>query len=184
MPRPSVTNALALRRLVVAAGALGASVVAHCAAAGDLALTPRAPVAWAGLLAVVTLVGPRRRFRPRGFAGSLAAMAVAQAAVHVAMTWAPWAFGLAPHHHDAALIGPRALVAHALAALALAALAAWLEGWLARAVAVLRAVRRWLGGRAVAARLAEGLAWSRALVSGQVARGCLSCRGPPLALSA
>jgi hypothetical protein len=184
MARPSVTHALALRRLVVAAGALGASVIAHCAAAGDLALTARAPAAWTGMLAVVTLVGARERFRPRGFAGSLAALAAAQAGVHSAMTWAPWAFGLAPHHHDAALMGPSALVAHAVAALALAALAAWLEGWLARAVAVVRAVRRWLAGRAGSAPVAGRPAWSRRPVPRLVARGCLPCRGPPLALSA
>lgn len=89
MGRLSVTRALALRRLVVTGGALAASLVAHCAAAGDLALTATAPVAWAGLLAVATVVGARRSFRPRGLAGSLLAMAGAQAAVHASMTWAP-----------------------------------------------------------------------------------------------
>ena len=66
MGRLSVTHALALRRLAVAGGALAASLIAHCAAAGDLALTATAPVAWAGLLAVVTLVGARRRLPPTG----------------------------------------------------------------------------------------------------------------------
>src|SRR4249920_2125879 len=102
----SVTHALALRRLVVAGGALGASLLAHCVAAGDLRLTATAPFAWVGLLAVTTVAGARRRFRPRGVAGCLAAMVAAQALIHVAMTYAPWVFGLAPHHEGGALIGP------------------------------------------------------------------------------
>ena len=60
MGRLSVTHALALRRLAVAGGALGASLVAHCAAAGDLRLTATAPFAWVGLLAMTTVVGARR----------------------------------------------------------------------------------------------------------------------------
>ncbi len=68
------------------------------------------------------------------------------------MTWAPWAFGLAPHHHDAALIGAPALIAHAAAALVLALLARALEAWLARAIAAVAAVRRWLASRPAPAR--------------------------------
>ena len=56
----SPTTALALRRLAVAAGALAASLLAHRAALGDVAITPSAPVVWTGLLAGVTLVGRRR----------------------------------------------------------------------------------------------------------------------------
>ena len=180
MARLSVTHALALRRLAVVGGALGASLTAHCAAAGDLALTPAAPVAWAGLLAIVTLVGARRRLRPRGLGGSLVAMVAAQAVIHSAMTFAPWAFGLAPHHHEAALIGPRALVAHGLAALVLAALAAWLETWLARAMTAVAAVRRWLAARAAApAGARRAAAYSRPAPR-RAPRGGHPCRGPPL----
>ena len=68
------------------------------------------------------------------------------------MTWAPWAFGLAPHHHDAALIGAPALIAHAAAALVLALLAVRLEAWLARAIAAVAAVRRWLTSRPAPSR--------------------------------
>ena len=72
--RMSPTTALALRRLVVAGGALAASLLAHCAALGDVAVTPSAPVVWIGLLAGVTLVGRRRgvaaaRVRGRAFCG-------------------------------------------------------------------------------------------------------------------
>ena len=65
-------------------------------------------------------------------------MVAAQALIHVAMTAAPWAFGLAPHHEGGALIGPGALAAHAAAAVVLALLAARLEAWLARATAAWR----------------------------------------------
>src|SRR4051812_23605942 len=150
MRRLSVPHALALRRLAVAGGALGASLLAHCTAAGDLRLTATAPIAWVGLLAVTTVAGGRRRFRPRGLAGCLAAMLAAQALIHLAMTVAPWAFGLAPHHEGGAGIGPAALAAHAVAAVLLALLAARLEAWLARATAVLSAVRRWLAPRPAA----------------------------------
>jgi len=184
MGRPSVTHALAMRRLGVAGGALGASLVAHCAAAGDLALTATAPVVWAGLLSIVTVVGARRRFRPRGFGGSLAAIAAAQAVVHLLMTWAPWAFGLAPHHHDAPLIGPEALAAHAAAALALAALATWLEAWLTRAMAAVAAVRRWLVARPAPAAGPRAVSASSDRAPRLAPRGCVPCRGPPLLRSA
>lgn len=180
MGRLSVTHALALRRVLIAGGALGASLVAHCAAAGDLALTASAPVVWAGLLAMVTVIGARRRLRPRGFAGSLALMAAAQAAIHLAMTWAPWAFGLMPHHPGAALIGPEALAAHAAAALLLAMLAAWLEGWLARAMAIARVVRRWLASRDAARAGATPVPGWRRSSPRPVHHGSLPCRGPPL----
>ena len=75
--RPSVATALALRRQAVAAGAVGASVLAHCAPEHDLVLTGAAPVIWVGILAIVTPLGARHRWRPRGFGGSLAVMAAA-----------------------------------------------------------------------------------------------------------
>ncbi len=180
MGRLSVTHALALRRLAVAGGALAASLLAHCAAMGDLALTPAAPVAWGCLLAIVTLVGGRRRFRPRGLAGSLAAMGAAQSLVHLAMSGAPWAFGLAPHHHDAPLLGPEALAAHAAAALALAVLAARLEAWLARALRFAGAVRRWLAARPAPVAASAALPRPPARAPRRASRGATPCRGPPL----
>lgn len=179
MGRLSVTHALALRRLVVAAGALGASLLAHCAAAGDLRLTATAPFAWIGLLAVTTLVGARRRFRPRGVAGCLAAMVAAQALIHVAMTFAPWAFGLAPHHEGGALIGPGALAAHAAAAVVLALLAARLEVWLARATAALATVRRWLAPRPAARPRVVRARPAASRAPRPLPLGAVPGRGPP-----
>ena len=179
----SPTTALALRRLAVAGGAVAASLVAHCAAVGDVAITPSAPVVWIGLLAGVTLVGGRRRWRRRGFGPSLLWMVSAQAAVHVAMSGAPWAFGLAPHHEPGLGLGAAVVVAHAAAALVLAALVTWLEAGLERAMAVVRRVRRWLAGRSpapAAPRLARPPAGLRA--AGRPAQA--SCRGPPVLCSA
>ena len=114
--RLSVANALAARRLAVAGGALAASMVAHRVAVGDLDVTAATPVVWMGLLAMVAVVGPRRRFRPRGFAACAAVICVAQMGVHLAMGVVPWAFGLVPHHAPGLAVGPAALAAHAVAA--------------------------------------------------------------------
>ena len=178
MLRVSDTTALTLRRLAVAGGALGASVTAHRLGTGEVELTRATPVVWSGLLAVAALVGSRHRWRRRGFAGSFAVMAAAQAAVHAAMSVAPWAFGLAPHHDPRLTLGLAALGAHAVAALVLAGCLTWLEALLERAVTLVRAVRRWLAQRAgrpgVARRTVVGVASLRA-----VPRGRLVCRGPP-----
>jgi hypothetical protein len=138
-------QALALRRAAMCAAALGASVGAH-AAAGDLVLTRAAPIAWLTIVGLALLVGPRRaRFRARGPAALIALLVPLQALAHAAMSVAPWAFGLSPHHHggpDPALLGWGAVAAHLAAALALAALLSWGERLLALALAVAGAVRR------------------------------------------
>jgi hypothetical protein len=145
--RITATHALAARRLALGAGALGASALAHRCAVGDVDATAATPVVWLGLLAVLTLLGGRVRWRPRGVAATFAIGLAAQAAVHVAMSVAPWAFGLAPHHEPAIAVGPAALLAHAAAAVVIAVLVARLERVLDRAVRAVRAVRRWLARR-------------------------------------
>jgi len=142
--RITATHALAARRLAIGAGALGASALAHRCAVGDMDATPATPLVWGGLLAVLTILGGRVGWRPRGFAATAAILAAAQAAVHVAMTVAPWAFGLAPHHEPALAAGPAALAAHGAAALVTALLVTRLERVLDRALRAVRAVRRWL----------------------------------------
>jgi hypothetical protein len=140
-------HALAARRVALGAGALAASAAAHRFAVGDMDATPAAPVVWLGLLAMVTMLGGRVAWRPRGFAGTLAIQIAAQAGVHVAMSLAPWAFGLAPHHEPALGAAPAALLAHAAAAVVIALLVARLEAVLDRALRAVRAVRRWLARR-------------------------------------
>jgi hypothetical protein len=175
----SPTTALALRRLTVAGGALAASLLAHCAALGDVAITPSAPVVWIGLLSGVTLVGRRRGWRRRGFGPSLLWMASAQAAVHVAMSTAPWAFGLAPHHELGLGLGTAVVVAHATTALVLAALVTWLETGLERAMALVRRVRCWLADRPTAP---GGLGLAALIDRAPRSRppGQVACRGPPV----
>lgn len=184
LTRPSVPVALAVRRQVVAAGAIGASLAAHCAPGGGLELTRGAPVIWAGGLAMVTLLGGRRRWRPRGFAGSLALMAGAQAAAHLAMSAAPWAFGLAVHHHGDVPVTPDAAVWHAAAALLLAALVTWLEALCGRAMALVVRLRRLLRARPRRPAPARRLDRAGAPPPSVRARGRLTCRGPPLPRSA
>jgi hypothetical protein len=179
----SSTTALALRRLAVAAGALAASLLAHCAALGDVAITPSAPVVWTGLLAGVTLVGRRRGWRRLGFGANLLWMASAQALVHVAMTGAPWAFGLAPHHEPGLGLGIGVLAAHAGAAVGLAALLTWLEAGLERATALARCIRRWLAGRAPVPAAFRLAARADRAPRGRPP-GRVSCRGPPALRSA
>jgi hypothetical protein len=179
--RITATHALAARRLAIGAGALGASALAHRCAVGDMDATRATPVVWTGLLAVLTLLGGRVSWGPRGFAPTLAIMAAAQAAVHGGMTVAPWAFGLAPHHEPALSVGPAALAAHGAAALALALLVTRLERVLDRALRAVRAVRRWL------ARRPRPLTPGRlAIPAARAPRGRLRvvrvARGPPAAV--
>jgi hypothetical protein len=177
--RLPVPHALALRRLSVALGALAASLAAHCGAAGDLEPTGAAPVAWVGLLSLVTLLGARRRWRPRGFAGSFALMAAAQAALHAGMTAAPWAFGLTPHHEASLAAAPAAVAAHAGAAVVMAALVTWLEAALGRAIALVARVRRWLSARRAAPRGPAARVPDAVRVPRARPRGRRACRGPP-----
>lgn len=179
----SPVTALALRRLAVASGALAASLVAHCAATGDLVVTRSAPAVWAGLLAVATLAGRRRGWRPRGFGPALVRMGVAQALVHLAMSAAPWAFGLAGHHAAGIGLPPATLAAHAAAAVVLALLVTRLEAWLGRAVGLIRRLRRRLSDAGAAPAPRRVALPSPALVSRRPV-GRLACRGPPRLRSA
>lgn len=179
--RITATHALAVRRLAIGTGALGASALAHRCAVGDMDATRATPVVWAGLLAVLTLVGGRVAWRPRGFAGSVAMLAVAQAAVHAAMTVAPWAFGLAPHHEPALSVGPEALAAHGAAALVLALLVVRLERVLDRALRAVRAIRRWLARRPRPLRPGRAPAPAARAPGGGV-RVVHVARGPPVAV--
>jgi len=179
-----VASALALRRLAVAGGALGATVVAHCLAVGDLTLMPVAPAAWLGLLAMAMVVGPRVRFRPRGVLRTFVLMFVLQTVAHVAMSVAPWAAGLAPHHAAGVEMGAVAVAAHAGAALILAVAIAGLERMLHRAVGMVTAVRRWLAApaRRRTARHAR-VAWPENRMPARPAPTVRCCRGPPIVRS-
>lgn len=174
-------QALAVRRALLAAAALAATVAAHHAATGHTALYAATPALWLGLLAAATLVGRRARpFRPRGPVAAAATLAAAQLAAHVVLTQAPWALGLAGHA-DVPVFTPEAVVAHAAAALVLALVLAGADaalGILCGAVHRLTAALR--GARRGAARPAEPVP---AAARGRVGRTALpvrASRGPPL----
>lgn len=147
----SVPLALALRRAVIGGGALALSLAAHLIAVGDARPLPGAPLVWLAAIAAFALVGPRAGWRRRGLAATWAIAASLQLAVHAAMSAAPWAFGLAPHHAAAAPVDPRAVAPHLLAALVLALAVGVLEdliGCVRRIVGALRGVRVGAGGPA------------------------------------
>jgi hypothetical protein len=134
-------QALAARRLGVAAAALGATLLAHGVADGGLHPVPAAPAVWGWLVIAAALAGPRRRpWRERGALGTIAVLVPAQALLHVAMGAAPWAFGLHVHHAGP-LLTPPALVAHLTAAALLGLLLARAERLLSAAQAAARAIR-------------------------------------------
>jgi hypothetical protein len=140
---PVVTpaQALAARRLGVAAAALGATLLAHGVADGGLHPVPAAPALWGWLVMAAALAGPRRRpWRERGALRTIAVLVPAQALLHVAMGATPWAFGLRVHHAAPLLTTP-ALLAHLAAAALLGILLARAERLLTAAQAAARAIR-------------------------------------------
>jgi hypothetical protein len=136
-------QALAIRRLLLVACALGATLAAHAASSPDLVITRSAPLAWGSLGCVAILAGRRRRpvWRAWSPAGLMARLVMAEVVLHLALQAAPWAFGVSAHHSEPAL-APRAVAAHAGAALALALVLAAGQRVLALAQRVVRAVRR------------------------------------------
>jgi hypothetical protein len=179
----STTQALAARRAMLAGAALGATLAAHAVASGGLRLLAAAPLLWGWMLAAAALCGPRRAaWRPRGPVRLLALLIVWQAAMHLAMTAVPWAFGVSVHH-QADLLTPAGLAAHLAAALLLALLLARAERLLAAALGAVAALRRLLAPPSprrrpslpapVEARVAAPAATPRAL----------ACRGPPAAVT-
>ncbi|MCC6832304.1 MAG: hypothetical protein IT200_13235 [Thermoleophilia bacterium] len=171
-------QALAVRRGLLAAAALTATVAAHHAATGHTGMYAGTPALWLGIVAVAMLAGSRAgRFRPRGPGTAAVTLAAAQLAAHAVLTQAPWALGLTGHAH-VPLVTPGALIAHAAAALLLAVLLTGTDTALAalcgaarRIAAAMRGGRPGApcpGGRAPAA---AGLRARRARVPVRAPRG-------------
>jgi hypothetical protein len=180
----SLTQALAARRAMLAAAALAATLGAHAAATGDLRLTSLAPLAWGWMLILAALCGPRRAgWRTRGFGRLLAWLAAVQALMHLAMTAAPWAFGIAVHHRTAG-VSVAAVLAHLGAAVVLTALLVHLERLLAAALGIAAGIRRLLArpagrpGPSLPAPAAAPEAPAAAI------RRAVCCRGPPAPVAA
>jgi hypothetical protein len=137
-------QALALRRAAFAAAAIAATLAAHRAQDDGMILSAGCLPVLLSLVCIAVMTGHRHgAFRPRGPATTLVLLLVGQAVLHLAMTVAPWVFGLTLHHTPA-LVGTRALVAHVVAAVLLTAVLHWWDRVLAGAVAATRAVRRLL----------------------------------------
>lgn len=180
MTRVPAPQALALRRVVLVALCLAATLGAHVTAAGGVSVRPAAPLAWVGLLALVALAGPRRRWRPRGALRTVGLAAAVQALAHAAMTAAPWAVGLAPHHAGHAAAGLPQIVPHAVAAVLIALLVARLERWLMRAAEVARRVRRWFAPVPAPSRPRRPAPPARLLPAAARALAARWVRGPPV----
>ncbi|MCC6831867.1 MAG: hypothetical protein IT200_11025 [Thermoleophilia bacterium] len=135
-------TAIVIRRSAILTGAITATVGVHVISAGHVAVLPAAPFGWlsivAALIPLMTVAAPRT-FTARPPLVLLGITLTAQAAAHLAMSAAPWAFGLV-EYHDPAPATPVALVAHLAAAVLLALLLAKGERILAAAVAVAQAI--------------------------------------------
>jgi len=143
-----------LRRLLMLAAAMIATLGAHALTGDELRPVPTAPLTWGSLVALVVLAGGRRQppaWRRRSAPEILMRLVALQAMLHVAMTAAPWAFGLGVHHRPA-LLSATAVIAHGAAAAALTALLVHAERLLLVAQEVARAVRRALAPRTSADR--------------------------------
>lgn len=176
----SAPLALAVRRALLGAGVLAASLSAHLAAAPEARAAEGAPLVWLAMVAIFALVGPRTGWHRRGIARTALIVAGLQIAAHAAMSLAPWAFGLSVHHTAGISIGPEAVVPHLAAALFLAVAISLLETALGGIRRIAGAVARWLR----AARPVPGRAPARPLLSpGRVLRGlgarAFASRGPP-----
>lgn len=146
-------HAAMLRRLLMLAAALLATLGAHALTGDELRPVPTAPLTWGSLAALVVLAGRRRpaAWRRRRAPEILVRLIALQAVLHVAMTAAPWAFGLGVHHRPE-LLSATAVIAHGAAAVALTALLAHAERVLQVAQELARAVRRALSPRAPGGR--------------------------------
>ena len=179
----SVNGARAARRGLVAGAVLLAALVAHAVAEGGLSIIPIAPALWMLLLAVAVVAGMRsgRIFRPRGAIVIFALLLVGQLALHAAMTYAPWAFGLDIHHAMPIVPGWGPVVVHVAAAVVLAVVLARAEILLAAAIRLAQAIVAPLRSRRP--RGAAPLLASPIRVVGRPPRGLhrsLPARGPPL----
>jgi hypothetical protein len=173
-------HALALRRLLLAVSAVAATLVAHALCAGGLAVRP-AGLALSGssaCLAVIARPAAEARWREWSPCGLLARLLVVEIALHLALTVAPWAFGITVHHAPP-LLSPTVLVVHGSVVLLFGLALLGAQRLLSAAVRIVRALRRAL--RAAPSRLALRLrAHEGAPVSPHSrSRRPRAARGPP-----
>lgn len=180
------TTATAIRGAAMTGAALGATLGAHLLSGHGPHVLPVAPLLWLSVvaLAIPLSIARRRaaRFRARGPVEILVVLLAGQAATHLLMGVAPWAFGLAGHQPGLALT-VAALVAHAAAAVVLTALLCFGERLLAAAIQAARALVASVR-RPRPARLPRLLACIVGAPSGRAAHRPRTSRGPPAGLLA
>ena len=180
-PAIPVPLALAARRGLLAGGVLAAALAAHLSALADTRLIAGAPALWLALIAVAALVGPRRGWRPRHPGTTFAAALTGQLALHMAMSVAPWAFGMSAHHASGLAVDPRALIPHLVAAGAIAALLAVFDALLGGVRRIAGALIRVLERRPSrsAVRPSGRVAAPHVRIPRGPAGGAFASRGPP-----
>lgn len=167
----------------MAAAGLVSALVAHVVAFGEIDLLPIAPALWGMLIGIAAVLGTRAPgFVTRAWPVTVGLVVASQAAMHIGMVEAPWAFGLRIHHEES-LVTPAMLVTHLVAAVVLVAAVCWFDrllGVLSRVVsAVISAVPARPAARRLVTRVALPAA-PRVRVAGL--RRAIPSRGPPLAV--
>ncbi len=174
-------QALALRRSLLVLFGLGATLAAHAYCSGGVAITLAAPMAWGSLGCLALIVGARRHrvWREWSPLGLLVRIVVVELVLHVALTAAPWAFGIQVHHAPA-LLAPTTLLAHGAAGLVLALALMTAQHILSAAQRFVQALRRALRmtGAAFPSRAATRLSPDALVTAPQ--RRAHGARGPPL----
>ncbi|MGD9695109.1 MAG: hypothetical protein AB7V42_05555 [Thermoleophilia bacterium] len=170
--------ALSLRRVALLGTALAMTLAGHAIAEGGLMILPSAPILWAFLVLGAALCGGRGRFTARSLPVTATLLIVTQAALHMAMTAAPWAFGIAVHHEPAALLDLRSFALHACVALLLAVVLRSVDRALAAAVSLIRRFRA-IGRTAAAPAARRRVVAATAPPPGRERGGGRRTRGPP-----
>ena len=174
-------HATILRRLLLFAAALAATLVAHAISTGEMHAVPAAPLIWGSSAALIVITGRVRApaWRRHGAPEILVRLLALQAGLHLLMTAAPWAFGLGVHHR-AALVTPLAIAAHGAAAILLTVLLARAERLLALAQAVVAAVRAALAPHPARARHPARVGPGSHRIPADPGPRRVRVRGPPL----
>jgi len=175
-------QALALRRLLLTVAGLTGTLVAHALCSGGLVVAPAAPLVWGSIGCLAVVAGPRRRrplWREWPPLGLLARVVAVELALHVALTAAPWAFGITVHHSPD-LVAPTTLAAHGAAGLVLALALMAAQHVLSAAQDIIDALRRVLRVTGAVGPPRIAAAAHTQTAPSPLRRRPLGARGPPV----
>lgn len=156
-------------------------MVAHVVAFGGIEMLPIAPALWGMLIGIAAVLGSRSTvFAARAWPVTLGLVFASQAAMHIGMVEAPWAFGLRIHHEES-LVTPAMLVTHMLAGVVLVVAVCWFDRLLGVLSRVVRAVVGALPVRPRASRVTVRISIPAAPRTRALGlRRAIPSRGPPL----